>query len=383
MEQKQSLLPPSYAHIWGNLNGCHGWVHQNHNGPKPAESEAKKTARAVKTLAGEMILSYSRAGVNFPLRTNHDPVMWDAAKAFADDAHDYMVKCAIMGGEHFILREYVQCPSIHSEVNGMVDFALYDESHRWIGIWLLHNGHRPMEARENNRLLCYLSGLMDRFNIDGKADQTLNVMFRIVQPNCYSVQQQTDVWTFAASDARGLINRITESANRSMSGVQACRSGSYCTTCPQRFNCAAAIESALTVYEASMQPYLKELSSQELSIRYELIKRVHEQSESLKTAYKQQIESLLRSGVAIPGQRLEPKFGKLDWKENPDFVASVGDMYGKDIRKPGLMTPLQAIKAGIPEEIVMAYAERKQSGFDVVPEEKLLNQARVVLGPVN
>lgn len=378
MEQKKSFLPPSFAHIWGDLDGCHGWPYQYQKGPKTVDSEAKKTAKAAKELAGKMILSYSRASLDFPLRKDYDIELYDSAKAFADDAREYMIKCHIAGGEGFLLREFIPCSSIHSEVNGIVDFALCDIPHKWIGIWIFHNDHKPMEARENKRLLCYLSGLMDRFKID---DQAFNVMFRIVQPNCYSEQQITDSWAFRACDVRGSINKITTAANKAMSGDQTCHSGSYCTTCPQRFNCSAAIDSALTIYEASLQPYTAELSPQELSVRFMLIKRVREQSSSLETAYKQQIESLLRSGISVPGQRLNPKYGKLDWKEDPEFIASVGDMYQKNIRKPGLMTPLQAIKAGIPEEVVMAYAERKQSGFDVIPEEKLLNQARAILGP--
>ena len=77
----------------------------------------------------------------------------------------------------------------------------------------------------------------------------------------------------------------------------------------------------------------------------------------------------LRSGKQVPFFRAEQGYGRVAWKVPEAQIIALGQMYGKDLGKPGVITPNQAKKAGIPEMLVSAYAEAPLTGIKLIPEE--------------
>ena len=65
----------------------------------------------------------------------------------------------------------------------------------------------------------------------------------------------------------------------------------------------------------------------------------------------------IKGGVAFPDWRAERGNGRERWAKPIDEVLALGQMMGIDVSKPGAITPKQAIKKGLAEEVVRAYSE--------------------------
>ena len=107
------------------------------------------------------------------------------------------------------------------------------------------------------------------------------------------------------------------------------------------------------VYRA--EPY--ELGDAALGAQLTILKRAEAAIGNRLTALESQIESKIRAGGMIPGWSLERgAAGKLAWTKSEAEVLALGELLGLCLAKP--MTPTQAGKAGLPKDLLAAYASR-------------------------
>jgi len=316
-----------------------------------------------------MIRSYQRGGVEFPKGDVNDD-RWAAAKVYADDVRKVMLDRRIMGGNDFSIEEDVECASISPETQGKFNCAIMDRDNRELFLWVYRYSHTKEEEFENPRAICYVSGLMDAYGINGKTDQTLRVTVTVVQPRCFTAEPIRR-WSFKGSDIRGHINQMRDRAVAALGDGAKCRSGPFCAGCDCRYTCDTAMETGLVQYEACMLPNLNEMSDAEIARRYLIVSRAYEHLKTLSKAYTQRVESIHVTGRALPGLSVEPTVGALQWNRPIEEVISLGLMFQKNLKKEEAVTPTQAIeKYGIPKELVEGIASRKSSGFKIVPDEK-------------
>ena len=106
--------------------------------------------------------------------------------------------------------------------------------------------------------------------------------------------------------------------------------------------------------------------------------------EARKTGLEQQAEMMIRNGKVVPGWALERTVGRRYWNANvpAEEIAFMGDMMGQQLRKPlQLITPTQAIKAGIDEAVIEQYSSRPPGAVKLTRETT--NHARKVFGANN
>jgi hypothetical protein len=316
-----------------------------------------------------MIRSYQRGGVEFPKGDVNDD-RWAAAKVYADDVRATMIERRIMGGEDFCIEENVDCPSISAETQGKYNCYILDRKAGELFLWVYRYSHTKEEEFENPRAICYVSGLMDEYGINGKTDQALRITVTVVQPRCFTAEPIRR-WRFKGSDIRGHINLMKERAIAALDEKAKCKSGPFCAGCDCRYTCDTAMETGLIQYEACMLPNLNEMSDAEIARRYLIVSRAYEHLKTLSKAYTQRVESIAASGRVLPGLSVEPTVGALQWNRPVEEVISLGLMFQKNLKKEDVVTPTQAIeKHGIPKELVEGIASRKSSGFKIVPDEK-------------
>lgn len=363
------LLPPSSAHIWGVANGCPGWQIMYHGSPKRERTPDQIEGIESRNIGADMIRSYQRGGIEFPEGDVNDD-RWAAAKVYADDVRKVMQDRRIMGGDDFDIEEDVECASISPETQGKFNCAIMDRSGRELFLWVYRYSHTKEEEFENPRAICYVSGLMDAYGINGKTDQTLKVTVTVVQPRCFTAEPIRR-WSFKGSDIRGHINKMRDRAIAALDDKAKCKSGPFCAGCDYRCTCNTAIEAGLIQYEACMLPSLNEMSDAEIARRYLMVKRGVEHLETLDKAYTQRVESIHAAGRTLPGLSVEPTVGARQWNIPIEEVTSLGLMFQKNLKKESVVTPTQAIeKYGIPKELVEGISSRKSSGFKIVPDEK-------------
>lgn len=77
---------------------------------------------------------------------------------------------------------------------------------------------------------------------------------------------------------------------------------------------------------------------------------------------------LIRAGRDVPMWKGSYSNGRERWKLPAGQVAMLGEMWGVDLRKPeDVITPAQARKAGLDDEVVAGFAERPTGALKLVP----------------
>jgi hypothetical protein len=287
--------------------------------------------------------------------------MHEGAVLYAETMFASMTELNCFGGQHVGTEKRVRIKRVHPECFGTVDGHVYDPITRRLHVWDYKFGHSEVNPFENWQLIAYASGLLDLWGIDGSRDHGVTVQLGVVQPRAYVRGGPVRTWTIKASELRGYVNLLANAAQEALSAHVRCVTGGQCKHCPGRWDCEAANAAGIALYEAVREPVPLNASVEELGLRLDLIKRAYEQIGYLKTGLEAQVESLIRKGTAVPGWSMTPKTGKEQWRVAAEEVLDIGESMGVDLSKPGVITPNQARKAGLDEEVVAQLATRKSS----------------------
>ena len=70
----------------------------------------------------------------------------------------------------------------------------------------------------------------------------------------------------------------------------------------------------------------------------------------------------------MPYYHVEQGYGRQQWALPEAQIIIMGQMFGKDLSKPGVITPSQAKKLGVSEEIVKAYSVTPATALKLVAD---------------
>ena len=131
----------------------------------------------------------------------------------------------------------VDLSSVYPNMYGYIDCWLLDPKANTLYVWDAKFGHRGVDAFENWQLITYAAGLIEHLQINGRADQYLNVSLRVAQPRSFRSGGPIDVWDCKASDLRPYINNLKAAAAEAHSDLATCKVGRQCDYCPARYAC--------------------------------------------------------------------------------------------------------------------------------------------------
>lgn len=371
-----SVIAPSSASIWGKPGGCTGFPYMAMAYPQETEGEEAAEGTATHELAEQIIRGHTKAldirVDNIKAASNGVVItedMRDAARLYADDVAAVMQSARVFGGNGFGLEHYVEAKRIHDLLWGRLDCFLWDEVNAHLYVWDFKNGHLPVEAFENRQAMCYVAGLFDEFDFGVPYDENLTVHIRIVQPRAFHREGPIREWVVMGSDLRPYFDELRTGAAESLGPNKTCRSGAHCRYCSGRHACDTALKAGVQLYEAAAAPAPVELSVEAVAVQYGIVQRARKQLEYLETGYEEQIQGLVRGGVNVPGWMVEPGVGRECWSKPAHEVAALGELYGVDVEKKDLITPNQAKKKGIPEDVVKMYSEIPHRGMKLIADD--------------
>lgn len=266
------------------------------------------------------------------------------------------------------VEEYVDCPSIHPECGGTPDRWMLARGRGVLHILDYKFGHRTVDVFENKQLITYAAGILDKLGITGREDQHITIEFAIVQPRSYHRDGPVRTWRVNASDLRPHVNILSGAAHRAMLPDAMCQTGPECRDCPARHSCAAHITSGMSAIEVSGAQLPADMTPADLSAMLTMVRAALDRLKALDTGLTAHATALLRQSVRVPGFTLEQGMGRERWNRPVDEVIALGAMMGVDVAKPSTITPKQAIKAGLPAELVKAYAETPAGELKLVPD---------------
>lgn len=371
MSDAHAFLAPSAAHIWGP-DGCAYYPTMAAAHPAPED-----TVEAREGTAAHHLLAMRLWGVVLELgdlAPNGEPItkeMMTCTNGMVRDiealrqAYDDLEECT---------EQVVYMPSVHPRQNwGTSDwFAISRKGRR---IWLkdYKHGHRYVDAWENWQLSDYLLGVINHFQISDYEKWTASLA--IYQPRSYHPDGEVKEWELGGHKFRDLSAKLAAAAVEATGPNPKMRTGDHCGDCSGNINCPAFLRSVENAIDLSMRGVPHDMTPEAKGTLRTMVEIASTRLKGMATGQDADIEANIRAGTHIPGWELKPTRPRLAWTCSVAEVHYLGVMMGvplATVEEAGgitvvsaVLTPKQAMDAGIDEAVIMAYAERPSAALKV------------------
>jgi len=365
-----SPVSPSSAGTWVHCNGMVNMIKDIPN----TKSDSSIEGDTAHWLASEMIMTALSSdpatgmiGITAPTGHIVDKEMFDYVAPYVQDV------LTVVGMDHRDLvhvEESIQIPRIHAQAHGTPDCWYYDDVNRIVYIWDLKYGWGIVEVYRNWQMMMYAIGVVDAItDSDGHQEQSIHVNMRLAQPRPHHEDGPIREWGMPASELRPYANQLESAARQAMDGTGKLCSGEHCKYCLARPTCPADRYAAMNALDvAEMQPCHEVLNHDYELDMLERAKNIINQRYDAQVEY---VTQLIKNGTPVSGRSLKPTPGRgSTWIKPVEEIISLGQIFNIGLEKPtAILTPNQAIKAGIPKEMVAGYSQRKPSGLKLVKDD--------------
>jgi hypothetical protein len=288
--------------------------------------------------------------------------MIDAADLYA---HYILTK---VKNAQIVIEQTIRNGALHAENWGTPDAWYYDADTRTLHVFDFKYGHKYVDVYQNWQLINYAALILKQLAIDGGTDQTVRVVMTIVQPRCYHKDGPIREWSVMASDLRPLFNILRSAFDAAMRPGATATASLECEYCPARHVCSAAQAAAYNAVQHAYESTPVQLSPAALGLELRTLQRAATMLDARVTGLEAQALATIQSGVNVPFFGIEHGVGRTVWKSPDSEVIALGVMLGVDVVKPALVTPRQAIKAGLPDDVVAAYSHTPRGKAGLAPQ---------------
>jgi hypothetical protein len=227
-----------------------------------------------------------------------------------------------------------------------------------------------VDVYENWQLLEYAAGILYSLGISGLEDQYTDVYFHIIQPRSYHRDGPIRTFSAKASALRGYFNILEKAELEASQPIAPCNPSPQCEHCLGRHACISLQRAALSITDSSLLNTPLELPAPAVSKELQYLKRAAELIDARITGLEAQATSMIKRGEQLPAFRLEVFSGRDRWNVDAKEVITLGDLLGFDLRKPNdVVTPNQAAKLGIPDEIIKKYLAKNKTSLKLTLDE--------------
>jgi len=251
---------------------------------------------------------------------------------------------------HF--EKFGMAPQIHPENGGTPDHWKLRTDTSTLHINDYKFGHGYVEVFQNWQLINYAA--IAEHAIGGLPDW---VEFTIVQPRSFHRDGPIRTWRIKSTKLPVYFEQLRTAFKAALEPNARAYVGSECKYCPARHACNELAKVTYDACDRAGEGLPLDLPPNAVGRELQLIRRELKRMQARETGLAQYAESFIRSGTRIPGFNLEPSFGRECWSKSDAEVAALGEMMGVTMTKPALITPKQAIKAGLDASVVRAYSK--------------------------
>lgn len=357
-------LPPSGADVWVKCTGAPQMWAQF-----PARED---TSSSMEGTAAHWVVAELCAGRATPVGTlapNGIAVtqeMREGAEMFCDAIPPEQ----FLPGGSLQVESAVTCPNIHDQCYGTPD-ARYISAH-CISVLDYKFGHGFVDEFENWQGIAYIAGVLvmhPQFD-----DQSMFFEFTIVQPRCFDAGGPVRTWRGKVSDLRAQINILRMAARRAMGedGVDApaLTTGSQCRYCQAVVHCPASQRATSSALAVSQIVTPSPMSPESMSMMLRYVNDAMGTLKAMQGGLVIEAESIIRSGERVPGFDLTAGRGKTEWNKPIEEVIALGSIFGLDVSKQGVITPIQASalfkKNGVDESVIKEYSSSTSGALKLV-----------------
>lgn len=289
--------------------------------------------------------------------------------------NDVLAYCQKNGGlKDLLIEQKIMAPDIYpTDCGGTPDVALYLPRSETITAWEFKCGWRIIET-DSYQLIGQLNGLLSKY-LTAK-----NFDLRIVQPHPNHPAGKIRRWTGEINvDIIDLFTKMQNSAQQALDVHPPLQSGTHCYYCSGAHACEMAQRSALTAMDYSARVLPNELSGLEVGRMLSMCRRGITALRDMETSLEARAKFLNNRGEKTDGWAIETGYGRTKWSRPVNEVITIGKLLGVNVAKEAALTPKQAVKAGMPQDVVDAYSTTPMTGLKLVPEDEVLTSIRQVL----
>jgi len=277
----------------------------------------------------------------------------------AEELTDYIGDCRAvleLNPDHYgIERHVVAHRFIHPLCEGTPDFFAVFLRERKIILKDLKFGHGYVDAFRNYQLAVYLIALFETLGL-GVPDDSWWIGATIYQPRNYHPSGPIRHWRPKGSELEVLRRAFVEAAAEATGPGEnlTCTVGTWCRYCTANHACATLAEAASFArgYSSKAQIYLQDPDElgRELKANHRALRILKARTEALD----EQAKALVATGTRVRGWAGEYKRGRTTWSVAADRVIAWCKALGADVTKTGTLTPTQALKLGLTEDLIGA-----------------------------
>lgn len=364
-----AYLPPSGAGAWVH---CAAWPMMNQRYPKP-DTQDTLEGNAAHWAFYEMLYARPVAvGQIAPNGVVLNDEMLEAAALYVDVIDDDLARLGI-DRRWLQVEQRINIPTVHAENWGTPDtyFVLqYPAAPGGVAHIYLYDfkyGHKFVDAFQNWQCIDYAAGIVD-FDAPGSENWRVNVA--AIQPRNYDRAGPVRRWSVSVPELRTYRATLRNAAEAAMQPNPVATINDECEHCNGRHACNVLQRRGYSAAGASGQSVPVELPSGALALELKFLKRAQKVLNARISGLEQEAEARLKfKGERMPGYRLEDTYGRETWAVPPEQIIAIGHALGVNVSKPGALTPKQALKLGLNEQIVAAYTTKPKTGVKLVEDD--------------
>lgn len=359
-----SFLPPSGASAWSR---CAMWPLMNQRYPQDNTVESLEGTAAHWVLSEMLALRVHREGTLAPNGVMVTGEMLDGAE-LAQDTIGHRMRAPLVP---LHLEEQVRIPEIHPDCFGTPDIWAFTIGNAHLEIIDYKFGHGFVDEWWNPQGLLYMLGIVNQITAQGLTLSPLNisVSFTIVQPRCFYRGAPVRTHSYVVKDAAERIVDLQKAAVAAMDPQPMATTGRYCDHCPGRTACPALQEASYHDAEFANGRQPHDLTPEAAGRELRMLERAWERLGARVDGLRELTLANLKAGKRVPDYKIDTSSkGRTRWNVPAEQIITLGQMFGKDLSKPEVITPAQAIKKGVDAAVISAYSSITPGSLKLVPD---------------
>lgn len=181
------------------------------------------------------------------------------------------------------------------------------------------------------------------------------IRLRIHQPRPYHADGPTREWTCSYDELMGFYSQIDAHLSNPVdtlnSGLQ------QCAKCHARYDCPAFDRAIYNAIDVSLEPFDDTKPNNVMAQEYALFERAEKMLKIAREAREELMTHRIKEGQTFAGFALEKRLGQRKFKPGLTGKA-LSAALGVDLVKDGLVTPAEAERRGVSEEVIAALVDR-------------------------
>jgi hypothetical protein len=240
----------------------------------------------------------------------------------------------------------------------------------YLDVWDYKYSHRHVAAVGNWQLVNYAAAIVMLLRLQQTDAAGIRVRMHIVQPRDYHGGGPVRTWEVSVTELTDLARELMVSARANDPACDSpCTPHGDCQDCKARHACEALQAASLSAAEEAYLPIPLVLSDTALVRQRRVLAVGIELMRARLSGLDAQATAVVKAGRLLEGLTLAASPGRLAWSKPVSEVIALGVMCGVDLGKPSAVTPTQAIKAGLPADLIAEYATRPAGHLRLVEDD--------------